>query len=125
MKVGDVFVATLEINTPTPVRGAPMHFAFAKDKVAVVDFEEGDFFRQGGAATSFTKSVEAAEGRARVGVLRNQAMGTPGQGALLSLKLKALAAGTAEIGLTSLELITLGESAPRVALPQALRVEVK
>lgn len=125
VKVGDVFVASLEINTPTPLRGAPVQISFSKDKLSVVDIDEGDFFRQGGAATSFTKSVEAAEGRARAGVLRNQATGTPGQGTVLSVRLKAVAAGTAEISLTGMEPITLGEGAARVALPQTVRVQVK
>lgn len=125
VKVGDVFVATLELDSAVPLRGAPMQLAFSKDKLALVDIDEGEFFRQGGAATSFTKSIEAAEGRARAGVLRNQASGTPGHGPLLAVRLKALAAGTAEVSLTGFEPITLGEAAPKLALPQTLRVQVK
>ena len=125
VKVGDVFVATLELNSATPLRGAPMQLAFSKDKLSVVHIDEGDFFRQGGAPTSFTKSIEAADGKARVGVLRNQATGAPGQGALLTVRLKALAAGLAELSLVGFEPITLGETAPRMALPQTLRVQVK
>lgn len=125
VKVGDVFVATLELNTPASLRGAPMQFAFSKDKLTLVDVDEGEFFRQGGAPTSFSKNIEASEGRARVGVLRNQATGTSGQGTLVSFRLKALAAGAADLSLTGIEPITLGEPAPKVQLPQTLRLQVK
>ncbi|HEX6705222.1 MAG TPA: cohesin domain-containing protein [Albitalea sp.] len=125
VKVGDVFVATLELSSPTPLRGAPLQLSFNKDKLALVDIDEGEFFRQGGAATSFTKSIDAATGTARAGVLRNQATGTPGQGSVLVLRLKALAAGPAEVAVTGLEPITLGESMARPALPQALQLQVK
>ena len=125
VKVGEVFVATLELNSPIGLRGAPMQFTFGKDKLAFVDIEEGDYFRQGGAPTSFSKSIEAAEGRARAGVLRNQATGTPGQGTVLSFRLKALATGAAELSLSGIEPITLGEAAPKIPVPQTLRLQVK
>ncbi|HMC15286.1 MAG TPA: cohesin domain-containing protein [Albitalea sp.] len=125
VKVGDVFIATLELNSPTSLRGAPMQLAFSKDKLTLVDIDEGDYFRQGTAPTSFTKSIEAAEGKARAGVLRNQATATPGQGTLLTVRLKALAAGSAELSLVGFEPITLGDSAPRAVLPQTLRVQVR
>jgi general secretion pathway protein D len=102
-----------------------VQLSFSKERFALVDIDEGDYFRQGGAATSFTKTIDASAGTARAGVLRNEASGTPGKGVLLSVRLKALAAGQGDISVTGLEPITLGESAPRLALPQTLRVQVK
>lgn len=125
VNVGDTFVATLELSSATPLRGAPVLLAFSKERFAVVDVDEGDYFRQGGAATSFTKTIDASTGTARAGVLRNQASATPGKGVVLSVRLKALAAGQGDIAVTGLEPITLGEVAPRLALPQTLRVQVK
>lgn len=125
VKVGDTFVATLELASPIALRGAPMQLAFGKDRLGLLDIDEGDFFRQGAAPTSFSKSIEGNEGRARAGVLRNQATGAMGQGTVLSLRLKATSAGTAEVSLVGFEPITLGEAAPKVALPQALRIQVK
>jgi general secretion pathway protein D len=125
VKVGDTFVVTLELASPIGLRGAPMQLSFSKDRLNLVDIDEGDFFRQGGAPTSFSKSIETGEGRARAGVLRNQATGATGQGTVLSLRLKAVAPGTAEVNLAGFESITLGETAPKLALPPALRIQVK
>lgn len=125
VKVGEVFVATLELNSAAPLRGAPMQIGVSKEQLVLVDLEEGDYFRQGGAATSFSKNIDANEGKARAGVLRNQANGASGQGTVVAVRLKALAPGPAELSLLGFGPITLGETAPPVALPPALRVLVK
>lgn len=125
VKVGDVFVATLELDSAASLRGAPLHLAVSKGLLALVDLEEGDYFRQGGAATSFSKNIDANEGKARAGVLRNQANGTSGQGSVVAVRVKALAPGAAELNLMGFDPIALGESVPPAALPPALRVQVK
>ena len=43
----------------------------------------------------------------------------------MTVKLKALAPGAAQLRLESLEPITLGDGAPRLVLPQTLSVQVK
>ena len=123
--VGDIFVATLELNSTTPMRGLPLQLRYAAKQLQLIDIEEGDFFRADGAPTSFTKAIEAQNGTARAGVLRNQATGAQGQGTVVKLRMKALAAGPAEISLASIEPISLGEPIPAVPLPQAFRVTVK
>jgi len=124
VKAGDTFTATLRIDTPTPLRGAPLRLKVAPQGVEVVAVEEGGFFRQGGAATSFTHAANPASGELNVGILRNELSTAVGQGDLLTLRLRAAAPGMAEVSLVGLEPISLKDAAPRMKLPQVLRVKV-
>lgn len=124
VKAGDTFTATLRIDTPTPLRGAPLRLKVAPQGVEVVAVEEGGFFRQGGAATSFTHAANPASGELNVGILRNELSTAVGQGDLLTLRLRAAAPGVAEVSLVGLEPISLKDAAPRMKLPQVLRVKV-
>ena len=102
----------------------PLEIAFPQDLVEVVEVTEGTFLRQGDAPTSFTHAVNAATGRIGAGSLRNDATGVNGQGTLLQLRLKAKAAGAAELKLTSLRPIGIGGTVEMAPLP-ATRVEIK
>lgn len=124
VKAGDTFAATLRIDTPTPLRGAPLRLKVAPQGVEVVAVEEGGFFRQGGGATSFTHAANPTNGELNVGILRNELSTAVGQGELLTLRLRAAAPGTAEVSLVGLEPISLKDAAPRLKLPQVLRVKV-
>ena len=99
VKVGEAFVATLAAARRRRRCAARRCSSRSrKDRLALVDVDEGDFFAQGGAPTSFTQSIDGRQrARARAGVLRNQATGASGQGTLLTVRLKALAAGVAEL----------------------------
>jgi general secretion pathway protein D len=122
---GEEFVAVLQLNSSTQLRGAPAQLKYPADKLQLLSVEEGDFFKQGGAATSFSQSVDATTGAVRVGVLRNQATGAQGQGSLLRVRFKALAAGSAEVVVSALEPVSLSEPLPAPALPQPYRVTVQ
>ena len=124
VKAGDTFAAILRIDTPTPLRGAPLRLKVAPQGVEVVAVEEGGFFRQGGGATSFTHAANPTNGELNVGILRNELSTAVGQGELLTLRLRAAAPGTAEVSLVGLEPISLKDAAPRLKLPQVLRVKV-
>lgn len=125
VKVGDTFVATLSLSSPAALRGAPVQLAFTKDTLTVVDVEEGDFFKQGGATTSFSRAIDAAAGRVQAGALRNQATGAMGQGSVLTLRLKATAAGTAELSVLGAQPLGLDAAVPALALPPAIKILVK
>jgi general secretion pathway protein D len=122
---GQVFTVQLQVSSMAPLRGAPLQLRFSKDKLALLEIEEGEHLKQGAAQTSFTKTVEASEGRARAGVLRNQATGATGEGVVVKLTLKALAAGPAEVALVEAEPIGATQSLPKPALPVVARIEVK
>ncbi|MFD2452206.1 cohesin domain-containing protein [Ideonella paludis] len=124
-KVGEVFELSLMLNSLTTLRGAPVTLAYNKAMVEVVGVEEGDYFRQGGQKTHFTHQTDAAAGRVQAGVLRETLQGTPGQGSVLTLKLKALAPGVAEFHLASFDGVVVGVApvaSPRLA-PHKLQVK--
>jgi general secretion pathway protein D len=125
VKVGDTFVATLNLATPVALRGAPVQLAISKGLLSVVDVDEGDLFKQGGAATSFSKTIDAEQGKVQAGAIRNQATGASGQGSLLSVRLKATAAGTAELTTLGAQPLGLDGPAQPFGLPPPLKVIVK
>jgi general secretion pathway protein D len=124
VKVGEVFTATLLVESASAIRGMPLEIAFPQDLIEVVEVQEGTFLRQGDAPTSFTHAVNQATGRIGAGSLRNDATGVNGQGSLLQLKLKAKAAGAADLKVTSLRPIGIGGAVETAPLP-SLRVEAK
>lgn len=122
-KVGDTFTVSLQLNTPVALRGSPVKLHFApKSSLQLVAVEEGDFFKQGGAATSFTHAVSDAG--VNVGVMRNDLSAAVGQGRVLSLRLKATAPGAAEVSVVGFEPIAIKDAAPAITLPQMLRIRV-
>lgn len=122
--VGGSFNVTLQLSTPTALRGMPLRLAYPKDKLQLVEVEEGDFFKQEGAPTSFSKQIDAKEGSARVGLLRSQATAARGQGTVITAKFKALAPGAAEIHLLSIDPVAFGEPTPRIELPRPHTVRI-
>ncbi|SHN20579.1 hypothetical protein [Rhizobacter sp. OV335] len=125
VKVGETFVATLNLATPVALRGAPVQFSVSKAQLSVVDVDEGDLFKQGGAATSFSRTIDAEQGRVQAGAIRNQATGASGQGSLLSVRLKATAAGTAELTVLGAQPLGIDSPAQPFGLPPPLKVIVK
>jgi general secretion pathway protein D len=125
VKVGDEFDVALMLNSSAALRGSPIHVGFDPSQITVVSVSEGDYFRQGGASTSFTQSVDAEAGIVRGGVLRSQATGTPGQGIAMTLRLKAQKPGETALTLKSFSPVNLGETSAVVAPLAPLRITVK
>jgi general secretion pathway protein D len=125
VKAGEEFDVALMLNSAATLRGSPVRLAFDKAALQVITVTEGEYFRQGGAATSFSHSIDAAAGSVRAGVLRTQSVGTPGQGVLVKLRVKALKPGTTSISVAGFSPIGVGEQPPRVASAPPLRIEVK
>lgn len=125
LAVGETGVATLELSSTVALRGGPVSLRYPADRIQLLAVEEGNFFNQAGAATSFSQSVDAQAGVVRAGVLRNQATGAQGQGTLVRVRFKALKAGIAEVAVVSLEPVSLGDTLPPTASPAPLRVNVR
>lgn len=123
--LGEVFVATLQLSSGMALRGLPLQVRFSGAQLQLLAIEEGSFFKSDGAATSFTHAVDSSSGMASAGILRNQASGAQGQGAVVQVRLRAIKAGPAAVGLASAEPVTLGASAPAFRLPQPLRLMVR
>lgn len=122
--MGQAFEARVQLSAAMLLRGMPLEFSYDQRRLLLLDAIEGDFFKRDNAPTSFTHSVDAAGGRARVGVLRNQAHGIAGQGAVVILRFKALAQGDAAIRLEGAQPVHLGGTAPQVLPVPAWMVRV-
>jgi general secretion pathway protein D len=123
VKAGEPFDVKLSINSGALLRGLPIEFAFPQDRLQLVDVQEGEFFKQGGATTSISRATDVA-GRGRVGILRNEASGASGEGTVLSVRLKAFGAGPVELRMMSAQGIGLGAAPPAIDLPPPLVLQV-
>lgn len=121
VKAGDVFAIQLVMTSPTALRGFIADLSYAADQLEVVEIGEGTFFKQGGAQTHFTQSVDVSAGRLSAGILRKEATGATGEGPALELRLRAKRPGTIEIKVDSLRPAGLGGAAPSARL-SAFRV---
>lgn len=124
-KVGEVIELKLNFNSVATLRGMPISVLYDKQKLQWQGAVEGDFFRKDGSQTSFSQTVEEPNGRARIGVLRNQATGISGQGTMLTLKFKALAPGAAVVRLEQAQPIGLDAAAPSPAVTAPWTVQVR
>ena len=124
-KVGDTVELNIALNSQVPLRGLPLEIDFTFDRLELTEVLEGEFFKQDGAATSFSKSGDGKDGRIRAGVLRNQATGIGGQGTVLTLRFKAIAAGPAEVQIGAAQALGLGSMAPNPALPAPFSLQIR
>lgn len=122
VKVGEQFSAVLNVNSQQALRGMPVLLGFDPQVVQVVSVQEGDFFKQGKAQTTFSQRVDPLQGKAFVALVRQGGNGNDtginGAGSVVSVTFKALkASASAKLQLLS----ATPEPAP--ALPVALPVE--
>jgi general secretion pathway protein D len=125
VQAGDTFEIHLGVQAGVPVRGMPIMLSYPKDRLNVLEVIEGDFFRKNDMPTNFAKSVDAAEGRIRVGVQRTQNLGASGKGEVISIRFKAIAPGSAEVAVIGMEPMGQGVPVERPALPVIHRVQIK
>ncbi len=114
-KVGDTFTVALRAASGVPLAGLPMDLRFSPDKLQVMGVIEGAYFKQVPAPTSFTHAVNAKEGRISVGVLSNAEKGVRGEGDVMLLRFKALAAGSAELRIQAADPLAINAMAPEVS----------
>jgi general secretion pathway protein D len=108
VKVGEIVRMRIDLDSAVGLRGLPLQLSFDKDALSLLMVEEGGFFSQGGEKTSFTQTIQGAEGVARAGVLRNSATSATGKGTVYTLQFKAIKAGTATVAVTGVNAISLG-----------------
>lgn len=125
VKAGDTFAVTLALRSPADLRGASLQLKYATQHLQLLGIEEGEFFKQGGATTSFTHEADATSGRIRAGMLRNDASAARGEGKLVSLRMKALRAGTGDVVLEDLQYVGMVATAKAPVPPKPLAIEVK
>ena len=125
VKVGEQFSAVLRVSSQSALRGLPLLLGFDPQLLQVVALQEGDFFKQGGAAINFNQRVDPAQGKVFVATVRQSTAGNDagvnGTGHLVTVSFKAIKPGAAKLQLLSAS----PEPAPAVALPLPIEQIVK
>jgi general secretion pathway protein D len=124
VNAGDIVRVTLDLDSAVGLRGLPLQLSYNKELLSLVAVQEGEFFSRDGEKTSFTQTIQATDGIARAGVLRNTASAVSGKGTVYALQFKALKAGSATLAVTSVNAISLGNEVT-VTLPAPLAITVK
>ncbi len=124
VKVGDTVSVQINLKSMKAVRGMPLQLQFSRDTLQIVDAEEGGFLKQNGIATSSTKTLEQAQGRASMAILRNVADGAKGEGTVMTFRFKAVAVGNADVRLISAKAVA-GEPVQLAPLPGPATIVVK
>ena len=122
VKVGEQFTASLRLNSQAALRGLPLLVGFDPSLLQVVSVQEGDYFKQNGAQTTFNQRVDPAQGKVFIAAVRQgvpgSEVGINGNGVVVNVVLKALkAAPTAKVQLLSVS------PEPALASPLAMPME--
>lgn len=118
LKVGEEATVVLQAKSDVPLTALPLNLRFTPDTLQIVGVNEGDYFQQGNAVSSFTHAVRAKEGRLSLGLLSNVSQGVTGEGDVVSLRVKALAAGPASIAVHSGDVLGVNVVVPMPVKPQ-------
>lgn len=97
VKEGETFVVSVLLNSQSQLRGAPFEISYTPSTLELVEVTEGTFFKKPEGNTNFTHAVNPQKGRISFGILRSDAVGSSGEGNLVSLKLKAKSSGAGEL----------------------------
>jgi general secretion pathway protein D len=124
VKVGEPFEVVLRLSSDVPLRGIPLEIGFPTQLVEVLNVSEGTYFQQAGSATSFTSVINAQTGRVGASAMRQDTTTAKGRMDLVKLQLKAKAAGTVDLYVTSLKPIGV-PGIPSVGELPVLRINAK
>lgn len=117
LKTGETFSVALHLASGIPLAGFPMELRFSSDNLQVLGVSEGTYFRQSDAPSSFTHTVNAAEGRLNMGLLSNAESGVSGTGDLIVLQLKAVRPGKADLWFQSVDPLGVKATVPLSSPP--------
>lgn len=118
MKVGEEATITLKVKADAPLTALPLNMKFTPGTLQILGVSEGDFFQQKEAVSSFTHAVNAKEGRLNFGLLGGAGQGVTGEGSVLQVRVKAIAAGEASIAVHSGEVQGVNRVLPMKDKPQ-------
>jgi general secretion pathway protein D len=124
-KVGQPVVLELMVDSQHALRATPLQLAFSPEQFEIVAVKEGDFFSKAG-KSNFSQVVDKASGRVSVGMASNEAAGAKGDGRLLTIEVKPLAAAAnAEIGVIGMTPIGSGQAVQKPVLPVSHQITVE
>ena len=124
VKAGQTFDVQFTIDTDGGINALPIQIAFDPTRLQIIDVIEGDFFRQEGGQTTFARQVVPETGRILVSAQRNGGEPVRGKGSVVTLKLKAVVAGTARLSIASASALGTSGTPPAVILPVPLDIKV-
>lgn len=125
-KVGDTVTMQLNMQSTQPLINVPMAIGFDPLAFQVVSVAEGDFLKQGGAATNFTSRVDPS-GQILITGTRNGDTGATAAGTMASINLRVLAAPGKEGSFKVLALspVALGGKNINAPLPEPFVVGIE
>lgn len=98
IRVGEQFSMVLQLSSQTPLQGMPLLLAFDPLLLQVAHVKEGDYFRQGGARTTFNQRVDPAQGKLFLSLVRQGANGGDpginGNGSVVVVTFKSIKASS-------------------------------
>ena len=125
IKAGSEFVVQMLIQSDQPLAGMPITLEYDSKVLQITGIKEGEFFRQGGVASSFTSKIEP-NGKLVLATSRSGETGATVPGVVATLTMKALA--PAEASLISVAAIAPVGTAGRAVItsqPLPYRVQVQ
>lgn len=122
-QVGQPLQLTLWLEADDALRAVPVQLGLDAARWEVVAVREGDYFNRT-AQGSFTHQFDAATGRLHIGASSNDPAGASGTARLVTLELKPLQAGTAEITVLRLAPGGRGRAVAALNAPLVHRLEI-
>lgn len=123
VKSGETVTLKLNMDSPKALRAASLQLGFNPAEFDIVSIDDGGYFSQGGKG-AFSKSVDAASGRASVG-FSNDGGEAKGEAAVLTVTLRARAAAPeAQVSLIAMTPIGASTAVSRPALPAIHRIPI-
>jgi general secretion pathway protein D len=124
MKVGEEAEVVLKVQSDVPLTALPLVMGFTADKLQVLAVNEGNYFRQSNAVSTFGHAVQAQKGRLNAGLMSSTDRGVQGEGTVFTARVKAIAAGQASLKHEGGDILGVGTVVPLSTKP-AWTVEVQ
>ena len=117
LRTGEEVLIVLRAAGNQPLRSSTLQLAYDPAALRVTEVSEGNFFNQGNAATSFAPRLDEQNGRLYVALSRADSSGATGEGGLLRLRVKALAASEEEVPIRLLAFSAVGQGNRLIRAP--------
>lgn len=125
VKVGETFVVLLHTKTDGLIQSLPLQITYDRSAMEVVEVHEGGFFRSPNATTLFASHVDQAAAKVMVSTASSKSEGTAGEGDLIAITLKAVAAKSgALIGLSAVAPLRPDGQPAKASLPESYTVKI-
>ncbi|HXD43407.1 MAG TPA: secretin and TonB N-terminal domain-containing protein [Ramlibacter sp.] len=125
LKVGQEATLVLKIKADKPLLSTALQIGFDPKAVNILEVTEGPLMRQDGVETTFSARTDESAGRVFIGLARTGRVGITGEGALLQLRVKGVAATqAAPIKVVVFSGIGPGNRIQSAALPSPLDLAV-